>query len=162
MVRKAVNMSTVALTIVHEKSDAGVETITVDQGLGSGAGATTETRILDWETRQWESKLLGPTVVRARRVRADELDNAWLTQGWVAKTLEHGLILNDIKSEPKNGKSWHSQMVRHSLRKSIRNTKCLADLGHRGCKRGAEVHPPCRVHWFQWREDQCPPRVRLQ
>ena len=104
-------MGTVTLFVKHERPADGVETITVDQSLSGGFGASSESRILDWEQRSADSKLYGKTFIRTKRVTVDELDNAWLKEGWVDEVREHGLILNSVQSEPKNGKTWYTDIV---------------------------------------------------
>lgn len=110
--RKAVSMGTVTLSITHSRDDAGVETLHADQVLTGGLGGITETRVLDWEQRDWDNLLLGKCVVKTKRVTVAELEEEYLREGWTAESQKHGVILEFVESGQKNGgKGWSTYMV---------------------------------------------------
>jgi len=105
--RQAINFSTVSLSIKHYKDEDGVEHIDIDQTLTGGIPGTTERRTLWWKEREHEDHIFGHVIGRSRRVKAEELDVAFLQGDWTPDTLEHGLIQSYVESNtPKSGTTW--------------------------------------------------------
>ncbi|EKM52172.1 uncharacterized protein PHACADRAFT_212742 [Phanerochaete carnosa HHB-10118-sp] len=110
-VRMGINMGTLAVIVKHEHSSDGAETLAVDQSLSGGLGRTSQARTLDWEPRDTDSKFFGKTTIRTKRATIDDLENAWLREGWVEEACANGLILDSVQSEPKDGKTWCTDIV---------------------------------------------------
>lgn len=115
--RQAIRYATITLRIKHyrDDSDGGekVEKIDIEQTLTGGIPGTTENRILDWEEREKNDDLFGYVVARSRRVKAEELSDEWLKEGWTEDTYEHGVVQAYAKSDtPRSGTSWVGDQVK--------------------------------------------------
>lgn len=89
-----------------------IEKIDIEQTLTGGIPGTTENRTLTWEERENNDDLFGPVVGKSRRVKAEELSDEWLKEGWTEDTYEHGVVQAYARSDtPKSGTSWVGDQV---------------------------------------------------
>lgn len=111
--RTAISAATITLTVKHYKGDDGVEHIDITQTLTGGIPGTTENRTMDWTFREHEDHLFGPVKGRSRRLHTfEEIEHAWLKEGWLPDTTEHGAIESYVESDtPKSGKTWIGHQV---------------------------------------------------
>ena len=112
MKRKAISIGTVTLSIKHFKDEAGDEHIDIDQTITGGIPGTSENRYLVWQEREHEDHVFGHVIGKSRRVKPEELDIAFLKEGWTADTLEHGLVqVYSESNTPKSGTTWTANQV---------------------------------------------------
>ncbi|KAF7784622.1 hypothetical protein Agabi119p4_787 [Agaricus bisporus var. burnettii] len=110
--RKAIRYATITLDIKHYRVDSDdgtkkIEKIDIVQTLTGGIPGTTENRTLTWEERENNDDLFGPVIGKSRRVKAEELEDEWLKEGWTEDTYEHGVIEAYAKSDtPKSKTTW--------------------------------------------------------
>jgi hypothetical protein len=105
--RKAIGAASITLDIKHYKDDDRVEHIDIVQTLTGGIPGTTELRILWWKEKEHEDAIFGSVIGKSRRVKAEELQDEYLTKGWTADTYDHGLVQSYAESNtPKSGITW--------------------------------------------------------
>lgn len=131
--RKAMAAATVTVFMKQTKKDNGVECISISQAVFGGDPTEPVDRVLDWAEHTIEINLFGPCVTKAKRVTVEELDEAYLKEGWTTDTLENGCILVHLSSQGKHG--WSTKQVRYicDLRKVL-TIYIAAGLGNRGGK----------------------------
>ncbi|KDR69577.1 hypothetical protein GALMADRAFT_255791 [Galerina marginata CBS 339.88] len=133
--RKAVGLGTVTLSIKHYKNEDGVEHIDIDQTLTGGIQGASELRTLQWKGQEDEHPLFGAVIGKSRRVKAEELDIAFLQSDWTADTLEHGLIQAYIESNTvKSRTTWIANQtwgieVINGERRYVRHVKFTGPKG---------------------------------
>jgi len=104
--RRAISLGGVTLYIKHFKGDDGFEHIDIKQ-IVAGFEGTTENRILTWTEKEHEDHVFGPVIGKSRRVNPNELDNAYLKEGWLPEVYEHGGVQSYVRSNTeKSGMSW--------------------------------------------------------
>jgi hypothetical protein len=110
--RKAIGAASITLDIKHYKDDDRVEHIDIVQTLTGGIPGTTELRILWWKEKEHEDAIFGSVIGKSRRVKAEELQDEYLTKGWTADTYDHGLVQSYAESNtPKSGITWIANQV---------------------------------------------------
>lgn len=111
LIRKVIGLATVTSIIKHIKDDAGVEHLEVEQVMTGGLKVK-ETRTLDWTEVYTDDNVFGPIINKARRLKVEEHDIAFLKEGWLPDTMEHGGINAHTTSDtPKNKISWTAEQV---------------------------------------------------
>jgi len=110
--RQIIAIATVTLHVTHYKDDAGVEHIDIKQTITGGIEGTEENRTLDWTVREHTDHLFGPVAARSRHVALAEIDNAFLTEGWLPEIAELGTVhaIADSKTE-ESGLTWHADQT---------------------------------------------------
>jgi hypothetical protein len=128
--RTIIAKATITLYIKHYKGDDdGVEHIDIDQVLTGGI-STTEPRTLDCETlfappvslrnadkhsgsmRERYDNTFGHVVGRSRRVKLDDVEDAYLKNDWSDDTAEHGAIESYVESDtPKSKTRWIAHQI---------------------------------------------------
>ncbi|KAF8807726.1 hypothetical protein BYT27DRAFT_7097627 [Phlegmacium glaucopus] len=110
LTRLAIKYGTITLSVKHYKDDSdgnAIEHIDIDQTVTGGIPGTRETRVLNWRERENNDHVFGHVMGKSRRVPVDQLDVAFLKEGWTADTIEHGLVQSYVESDtPKSGISW--------------------------------------------------------
>ncbi|KAJ7115169.1 hypothetical protein C8R44DRAFT_739777 [Mycena epipterygia] len=99
--RAAVAAAEATLAFKHYKNADGVEQYDVEVVSDTrvqGVVMPGETRLLTWTDATMDSPIFGKLVVKTRRAKAAEIGDAYLTEGWSADTLEHGLIQSEAHS----------------------------------------------------------------
>lgn len=118
--RKAIRYATITLHIkhYHVDSDDGkkIEKIDIKQILTGGIPGTDENRTLDWEERENHDDLFGFVIGKSRRIKAEELSDEWLREGWTEDTYEHGVVQAYAKSKT-SGTPWVGDQVSLGLLK---------------------------------------------
>ncbi|KAJ3998908.1 hypothetical protein F5050DRAFT_1710157 [Lentinula boryana] len=105
--RKIIGAGTLTLAIEHLKNADGIECINIEQTLNPGGLKTNDERVLDWAEKAKEDSVFGATIGQNRRVKAEDVEDEYLREGWTADTLEHGLIQSRVVSDTaKSGVSW--------------------------------------------------------
>lgn len=112
LTRLAIKYGTITLSVKHFKDDNAVEHIDIDQTVTGGIPGTRETRALTWKEQERNDHVFGYYIGKSRRVPVDQLDVAFLKEGWTADTIKHGLIQSYVESDtPKSGISWIANQV---------------------------------------------------
>lgn len=121
--RKAISLGTVSLSIKHYRVDSEeepgkkIEKIDISQTITGGIPGTTENRTLVWKEKENYDHLFGSVIGKSRRVKADDLDEEWLKEGWTDDTLGHGLVQAYAESNtPKSGMTWVGNQVRAEIK----------------------------------------------
>lgn len=110
--RKAIAIATITLYVLHTRDNDGVEHIDIDQTLTGGIAGTTEKRTLTWTERENEDHLFGSVIGKSRRIKAHELSEEFLKEGWTPDTLEHGVVQSYVESNTiKSGTTWIADQV---------------------------------------------------
>jgi len=110
--RKAIQMSSISLSVKHYKDDAGVERIDIDQTLSGGISGTSERRILDWTYREHEDHIFGALLGKSRRLKMKDITDPFLKNDWLPDTVEHGVIESFVESDtPKSNNVWTVNQV---------------------------------------------------
>ncbi|KAJ3840043.1 hypothetical protein F5878DRAFT_580718 [Lentinula raphanica] len=101
--RKAMGAASAMFTVTmtHSKNDSGEETLTLAQSLPGFDLGEPEVKVFNWQEQTRDTKLIGTIVTKAKRVKLDEVENAYLKEEWSADTVENGVIL--IHAVPKEG-----------------------------------------------------------
>ena len=107
LTRLAIKFGTVTLSVKHFKDENAVEHIDIDQTITGGIPGTRETRTLIWKEQEKNDHVFGYYIGKSRRVSVDQLDVAFLKEGWTADTIEHGVVQSYVESDTaKSGTSW--------------------------------------------------------
>ncbi|KIK70834.1 hypothetical protein GYMLUDRAFT_32907 [Collybiopsis luxurians FD-317 M1] len=101
--RKAMSTITITITIKHYENSNGVESLSLVQSIPGVDAEEPEEKVLNWVEQIKDTKMFGPCVTKARRVRIEELEDTYLKDGWDAETLEHGCILVHLAPQGKAG-----------------------------------------------------------
>lgn len=110
--RKAIGLAAVTSIIKHTKDDAGVEHLEVEQVLTGGVKGNKEARTLSWTEKHAHDNVFGPIIHKSRRLNVEEHDIAFLKEGWLPDTIEHGGINVYATSDtPKSKMSWTAEQV---------------------------------------------------
>jgi hypothetical protein len=130
--RRAIALATITLYVRHYKGDDGVERIDIDQKL-TGIPGTSENRTLDWTSREHDDYLFGPVLGKSRRANVDEIENEFLRGGWLADTVQDGVINSYVESNaPRSHTSWIAEQVcQPSQHVCLQNGLPPSDLGIR-------------------------------
>jgi len=105
--RMAIKYGTVTLAVKHYKDDSAIEHVDIDQTITGGIPGSRETRELTWKEGEKNDHVFGHVIGKSRRVPVDQLDVAFLKEGWTEDTINHGLIQSYVKSDTaKSGISW--------------------------------------------------------
>ncbi|KAJ4489907.1 hypothetical protein J3R30DRAFT_6221 [Lentinula aciculospora] len=107
--RKAMGAATLTVVMKHYKNDSGDECLSLEQKIVGLDLGEPEERVLNWVEQTKETKLIGTVVTKTKRVKVDEVENAYLKEEWSADTLENGLILVHVAPEDKN--SWSAEQT---------------------------------------------------
>jgi hypothetical protein len=117
----AIKFGTVTLSVKHFKDENAVEHIDIGQTVTGGIPGTREIRMLTWKEQGNNDHVFGYYIGKSRRVPVDQLDVAFLKEGWTADTIEHGLVQSYVESDTaKSGTSWIADQV--SLQACFRTT----------------------------------------
>jgi len=115
LTRMAIKYGTITLSVKHYKNESdgkAIEHIDIDQTITGGIPGTRETRTLIWKERENNDHIFGHVIGKTRRVPVDQLDVAFLKEGWTADTIEHGLVQSYVESDTaKSGISWIANQV---------------------------------------------------
>jgi len=112
MMRRAISMASLTLTVKHYRGDDDVEHIDIDQTLTGGIPGTSENRILDWTEREADDRVFGAVVSKTRRLKLEEIKNEYLKKDWLPDTAKHGAINSYVHSNtPKSGTSWTAEQI---------------------------------------------------
>jgi len=85
VLRKAISLATVTLTVKHNPDNRGVERIEVVNTLTGGIPGTTELSVLDWTNSLHEDYVFGKVLGRSKRVDfPDGIEDPLLKEGWNA------------------------------------------------------------------------------
>lgn len=107
LTRMAISYGSVTLALKHYKEDNGIEHIDIAQTITGGIPGTQEIRTLIWKERENYDHVFGHVIGKSRRVPIDQLDVAFLKEGWTTDTVEHGLVQSYVESDTaKSGISW--------------------------------------------------------
>ena len=107
LMRKAIQMSTISLSVKHYKDDNGVEHIDIEQTLSGGIPGTSERRILDWIYREHEDHVFGALLGKSRRSKVEDITEPFLKKDWLPDTKENGVIEAHVESDtPKSNMVW--------------------------------------------------------
>ena len=124
LTRLAIKFGTITLSVKHFKDENAVEHIDIDQTITGGIPGTRESRTLTWKEQEKNDHVFGYYIGKSRRVPVDELDVAFLKEGWSADTIEHGLVQSYVESDTaKSGTSWIANQV--SLQACFRTFRTL-------------------------------------
>ncbi|KAL9102755.1 MAG: hypothetical protein Q9163_002117 [Psora crenata] len=84
IIRQAIHLATVTLTITEYTSDDSLTHIDIAQVATGGISGTTEKRTLDWKWRDHTDSIFGELRGRSRWCKLSEVeDDAWLKTGWI-------------------------------------------------------------------------------
>lgn len=160
--RKAISLGTVYISLNHYKDADNVEHIDIDQTV-AGIPGSREERTLWWKERSTDDSLFGPVVGKSRRARLEDIENEYLTNGWLPDTIEQGLIQTYVESDtPKSGTTWIAEQVSRTCIRSLYTLlNVRIDLGFRGNQWGEEIRSTCTVHRTQGRGYQGEACLRL-
>ena len=123
LTRLAIKFGTITLSVKHFTDENAVEHIDIDQTVTGGLPGTQENRTLIWKAQEKHDHVFGYYIGKSRRVPADQLDVAFLKEGWTTDTIEHGLVQSYVESDTaKSGTSWIANQV------SLQDFPYLADL----------------------------------
>jgi len=107
LTRLAIKFGTITLSVKHFKDENAVEHIDINQTVTGGIPGTQESRMLTWKEKENNDHVFGYYIGKSRRVPVDQLDIAFLKEGWTADTIEHGLVQSYVESDTaKSGTSW--------------------------------------------------------
>jgi len=110
--RRVITTGTVTLYVKHYKDADNIEHIDIDQTLTGGVPASKEERTLWWKDRETYDSTFGYVVGKSRRVKAEELGEAFLKEGWTADTFERGLVQSYVESDtPRSKTTWIANQV---------------------------------------------------
>jgi hypothetical protein len=113
--RQAIKYGTVTLSLKHFKDEDAIEHINIDQTITGGLPGTRETRTLVWKEQENHDYVFGYYIGKSRRVSVDQLDVAFLKEGWTADTIKHGLVQSYVQSDTaKSGTAWIVDQVKSS------------------------------------------------
>ncbi|KAF8622525.1 hypothetical protein AX15_006962 [Amanita polypyramis BW_CC] len=105
LARKVIGLASVTLEIKHYKDDKGIEHIDIDEYTTTGRIATTaEHRAFLWQEAEFEDRIFGSMLVKARRCKAEDLNEEFLAKGWTVETYQHGLVQSHIESNPRRSR----------------------------------------------------------
>ena len=129
--RKAIGLASVTFEIKHHKDDKGVEHIEIDEYTTTGGIATTaEHRALLWQEAEHKDHIFGSTLVKARRCKAEDIKEDFLSKGWTEDTYTHGLIQSYVRSNTrKSGTTWSANEVNEIRIQSKLEMTCLQTWG---------------------------------
>lgn len=114
LTRMAISYGTITLSVKHYKDDDAIEHIDIGQTITGGIPGTREIRTLIWKERENYDHVFGHVIGKSRRVPVDQLDIAFLKEGWTTDTIRHGLIQSYVQSDtPKSGTIWIADQVSH-------------------------------------------------
>ena len=123
LTRLAIKYGTINLSVKHFKDENAVEHIDIGQTVTGGIPGTQENRTLIWKEQEKNDNVFGYYIGKSRRVPADQLDVAFLKEGWTRDTIEHGLVQSYVESDTaKSGTSWIANQV------SFQDFPYIADL----------------------------------
>jgi hypothetical protein len=129
LMRKAIQMATISLSVKHYKDDTGVEHIDIDQTLSGGIAGTTERRILDWVYREHEDHIFGALLGKSRRSKWEDITEPFLRKGWLPDTKENGVIEGYVESDtPKSNRVWAVSQVYIQLSTSDLYLNCRSAM----------------------------------
>ena len=133
LTRMAIRYGTITLSVKHFKDENAIEYIDIDQTLSGGFPGTRETRTLIWKAQENNDHVFGYYIGKSRRVPVDQLDIAFLKEGWTADTIEHGLVQSYVESDTaKSGITWVANQV--SMQDfpylAVLSTSISVDLGN--------------------------------
>lgn len=114
VLRKAITLATVTLSIKHHSDKWGLERIEVVNTLTGGIPGNTELSVLDWTDRSHEDHVFGKVLGRAKRVDlADTVEDPYLKEGWSVSQgeTEGGVLLFYDESVVEN-RRWTAEQVR--------------------------------------------------
>lgn len=100
LVRQAIKWSTITLHVKQYTDDDGLVHIDIEQ-IASAGSANQEERILNWEFAEKEDKVFGKVRGKSRFVKASEVEEPYLKEGWDQKFLDDGkgeVIQNYVES----------------------------------------------------------------
>ncbi|EKD17555.1 uncharacterized protein L3040_006674 [Drepanopeziza brunnea f. sp. 'multigermtubi'] len=83
LTRKAIAIATLTLHAKQYTDDASIVHIDIDQTTTGGIKGTTELRTLDWTERTHEDHVFGMLMGRNRWSSFQEIDDAYLKEGWL-------------------------------------------------------------------------------
>lgn len=89
--RKAIINSTITLYVKEYTDSSNIVHIDIDQTGPAGIKGTTELRQLDWIEREHEDHIFGKVRGKNRWVRPEEIEDAFLKQGWLEETKREAL-----------------------------------------------------------------------
>ncbi|KAJ3782248.1 hypothetical protein GGU10DRAFT_275948 [Lentinula aff. detonsa] len=107
--RKAMGAATLTVTVKHNKNDSGEECLSLEQTIAGLDLGEPEVKVLNWVEQTRDTKLIGTVVTKAKRVKVDEVENAYLKEEWSADTLENGCIL--VHVAPAGTESWSAEQT---------------------------------------------------
>ena len=108
----AIKYGTITLSVKHFKDENAIEHIDIDQTVTGGIPGTRETRTLIWKEQENHDYVFGYYIGKSRRVPVDQLDIAFLKEGWTADTIQYGLVQSYVESDTaKSGTSWIANQV---------------------------------------------------
>ncbi|KAJ3793525.1 hypothetical protein GGU11DRAFT_850258 [Lentinula aff. detonsa] len=107
--RKAMGAATLTVTVKHNKNDSGEECLSLEQTIAGFDLGEPEVKVLNWVEQTRDTKLIGTVVTKAKRVKVDEVENAYLKEEWSADTLENGCIL--VHVAPAGTESWSAEQT---------------------------------------------------
>ena len=96
ILRKAITLATVTLSVNHHSDKWGVERIEVVNTLTGGIPGNTELSVLDWTDRSHEDHVFGKVLGRCKRVDSPgTVEDSFLKEGWDVSQgeTEGGVIL---------------------------------------------------------------------
>ena len=114
VLRKAITLATVTLSIKHHSDESGVERIEVVNTLTGGIPGTTELNVLDWTNRPHEDYVFGKILGKSKRVELpNAVEDPLLKEGWSVSQgeKEDGVLLFYDESVEKR-RRWTAEQVR--------------------------------------------------
>ena len=114
VLRKAIALATVTLTIKHQPDDDGVERIEVVNTLTGGIPGTTELSVLDWTNRSHEDHVFGKILGKSKRVDfPDGIEDPLMKEGWnVSQGEKEDGVLFFYDESVGGNRRWTVQQVR--------------------------------------------------
>ena len=108
--RKVIANATITLHVKHYTADDGVEHVDIRQTVTGGFEGTTENRTLDWNLREHDDHLFGPTKGKSHRAKLEEIEIPFLKEGWLPE-IETTIEAYATSDTEKSGTSWTAIQV---------------------------------------------------
>ena len=116
LARRSFQATSTLSSVKHHTADNGVELIDIESIFIGAAHGFTETHVLDWQEREENNHILGPTINKCRRIRINQLSEQYLRERWSEDVQRYGILNVYIKSDTaKTGKNWISEQVSQYL-----------------------------------------------
>lgn len=113
VLRKAIALATVTLTIRHSFDEAGVEQIEVVNTLTGGIPGNTELSVLDWANRPHEDYVFGKVLGKSKRVDSPKtIEDPFLREDWhVSRDEKEGGVFLFRDESAVESRRWTAEQV---------------------------------------------------